>query len=206
MNDDPKKGWFFKNLANQITGIRFVAALWMEFLLILEPKEKIVTAIILTFVAEISDFLDGFAATKLNIHSDFGKIADRVCDRIFVIPTLIIMSCQYIEKVSQHPLLIPLMMALSAFIIIVEIGLMILLAITAKKKLNTGSHHVGRIKMVLQCMAISSWQICFAFEERGGSPLKLQYLTWIVVIFLGIAAYLGKRSLNSHWQEYEKNR
>jgi CDP-diacylglycerol--glycerol-3-phosphate 3-phosphatidyltransferase len=98
------------NLPNKITVTRILLTLLIIFILIFPfdvagidiPKLfinelivvdiKYVIAGILFIIAAISDVIDGRLARKLNQVSDFGKVTDRIADKILINVVLIILT------------------------------------------------------------------------------------------------------------------
>lgn len=51
----------------------------------IQPEYAYTIILILLVLSMISDFLDGFLARKMNLVSDFGKIADPLFDKLFIL-------------------------------------------------------------------------------------------------------------------------
>ena len=50
-----------------------------------------VTALIVAFLAGITDLLDGYLARKYHVESDFGRLMDPLADKIFILATFVMM-------------------------------------------------------------------------------------------------------------------
>lgn len=50
-----------------------------------------VIALIVAFLAGITDLLDGFLARKYHVESDFGRLMDPLADKIFILATFVMM-------------------------------------------------------------------------------------------------------------------
>lgn len=74
-----------RQIPNLISLFRVLIAPVIGYYLYLDNLEATIIAVILMFIAGISDALDGYAARKMNLVSDFGVAFDPVCDKIFAI-------------------------------------------------------------------------------------------------------------------------
>lgn len=74
-------------MANAITIARFV--LLPIFLVVLLAPGYNYVAFLIFVLATLSDWLDGFIARRRNEVTEFGKIADPMVDRLFIVSTLI---------------------------------------------------------------------------------------------------------------------
>ena len=50
-----------------------------------------VFAIIIAFIAALTDLLDGYLARKMKVESDFGRLIDPLADKIFMLATFTMM-------------------------------------------------------------------------------------------------------------------
>jgi CDP-diacylglycerol---glycerol-3-phosphate 3-phosphatidyltransferase len=79
------------NIANALTVARVVAVPF--FMLALVMKKKSIGVLI--YIASCAtDFLDGYLARKLKLHSQFGAFLDPVADKLMVATALIMLVCQ----------------------------------------------------------------------------------------------------------------
>jgi cardiolipin synthase len=79
------------NASNILSLSRVVLAIPMAFLLWYEYN---VLAVMMGFIASITDMLDGWLARKLNQVTEYGKIFDPIADKIFVGVTVIVLLLQ----------------------------------------------------------------------------------------------------------------
>ena len=70
-------------IINILTLIRILIAMIIFILLTLD--NFMVTALILFFIAGMSDYFDGFIARKYNLTSQLGEILDPIADKILII-------------------------------------------------------------------------------------------------------------------------
>lgn len=76
-------------IPNQITVARIACVPLFMFLVLSQTKVGTILAIIMFFLAAISDAVDGYLARSLNQTSDFGKFADPIADKLLVMAALI---------------------------------------------------------------------------------------------------------------------
>jgi len=76
-------------IPNLISLFRVFITPVIGYYLYLDNPNATLIAVLLMFVAGISDALDGYAARKLNLVSDFGIAFDPICDKIFAIIILV---------------------------------------------------------------------------------------------------------------------
>ena len=84
-----------KNIPNILTGIRIVfvplICLFMYIGYIMSCRVLHIFAIVLTFIACITDFFDGQLARKYNIVSSFGRCFDPIADKVLVMSLIIML-------------------------------------------------------------------------------------------------------------------
>lgn len=73
------------NLPNILTLLRIPLLFAIILLGEVELAYRFVLILTLLIASMVTDFLDGFFARKLNLVSDFGKIADPLLDKLFVL-------------------------------------------------------------------------------------------------------------------------
>jgi len=89
-NEKTKLKKFQKMLPNILTSSRFFA----PFIIVPIALSNLSTAFIITIIFALTDAFDGYFARKYNAHSEYGRILDTICDKVFAvgitIPILII--------------------------------------------------------------------------------------------------------------------
>ncbi len=78
-----------RKLPNLISLFRVLITPVIGYYLYLDSPQATIIAVILMFIAGISDALDGYTARKMNLVSDFGIAFDPICDKIFAIIILV---------------------------------------------------------------------------------------------------------------------
>ena len=75
------------NVPNSISFLRLLLIpvfLWTSF------TDQLVISCLIIFVASFTDWLDGFAARKLNQYTRIGQLLDPISDRLYIIALLIV--------------------------------------------------------------------------------------------------------------------
>ena len=180
----------FEHWPNRITALRFVGALLLFALLAVKGEEAaaepgslfMAIAFWLFIVTCLSDWLDGYLARSQNVVTAFGRIADPFTDKVLVLGTMIFLATM---DWSRH--LMP------AWIVVV---------ILAREFLITGirgyiesvgkpfpADRFGKLKMVLQCLALGAALGWKAFE--WGSLADSIELFARVTVWLTLVATVG---------------
>ena len=79
----------FRTIPNQITLARIAFVPLLMFLILYESDVTRFLAMILFFLAAVSDAVDGYIARSLNQTSLFGKLADPIADKLLIAGALI---------------------------------------------------------------------------------------------------------------------
>lgn len=79
----------FRTIPNQITVSRIAFVPLLMFLILFESNVTRILAMILFFLAAVSDAVDGYIARSLNQTSLFGKFADPIADKLLIAGALI---------------------------------------------------------------------------------------------------------------------
>lgn len=79
----------FRTIPNQITLSRILFVPLLTFLILFDTDVTRLLAMILFFLAAVSDVVDGYIARSLNQTSLFGKFADPIADKLMIAGALI---------------------------------------------------------------------------------------------------------------------
>jgi len=79
----------FRTIPNQITLSRILFVPLLMFLILFESDVTRILAMVLFFLAAVSDAVDGYIARSLNQTSLFGKFADPIADKLLIAGALI---------------------------------------------------------------------------------------------------------------------
>ena len=149
---------------NRITLMRFVGALVLFCILSLwgkedpsEVKALLIFAFWLFVVIASTDFLDGYLARRGNRITGFGRIADPFVDKVLVIGTMVYLA---VMDWSQH--------WFPAWVVVVVVAREFLVTgirgYVESKGLEFPADWFGKVKMVIQCIAIGVVLGLFAFD------------------------------------------
>ena len=78
-----------RTIPNQITLSRIAFVPLLMFLILFESDVSRIVAMVLFFLAAVSDAADGYLARSLNQTSLFGKFADPIADKLLIAGALI---------------------------------------------------------------------------------------------------------------------
>ena len=191
----------FRNLANMITVAGLLMAIWL-LLLALACPEKLWLILVLAFLIGLTDFFDGITAKRLNIKSNLGSALDRLRDKAFICPTLIILAWRYWpENNGLSTILITFTESLVVLMVLIEIFLLVYWVFGLVKKLDVSAGKHGRRKMFLQFLVVMVWLISLAIEKYCFVP-TLNYSIWLIDLILMVAIGLGTKSLEGYYQRY----
>ena len=135
------------NLPNKLTMARVIA---VPFFIISYIKSWFIAATIIFILASITDMLDGKIARKRNLITNFGKIMDPLADKILVYSAF----CLLVEGGEFVPAW--------AFTIILAREFLVagVRAVAASKGIVVAADMAGKIKTVLQMIAVPSLILC----------------------------------------------
>lgn len=190
--------WWTQNKANLVTVIGVISAFLFLRTAILE-FQSIRKQIIYASIAAITDFIDGRIARKNNSISVFGSYIDRIRDRIFVYPGIIILSWQHKEKIIFPEMLVCLILSLAFFeALIFRVGAIGYWWYLRGKDINLQPNDFGKKKMFAGFTVVLIWLFSLYLECQGIASLK--YSMWIIYLGLTLMTYWSYVS----WQEYTK--
>jgi len=194
----------FQNLANIITVIGLVLSVWLVVSALIDPECLWLITLLALFIG-LSDFLDGKIAKHLKIKSSFGSTLDRLRDKIFICPTLLILIYYYQEKTFQNLIVQSLTIGLVLLIIVCEIFLLFTWFYATIKKLDASSNQYGRIKMFLEFSGVMFWLISLDIEEYFFISVITVSIYLIDIVFV-FTLYYAIKSIEAYYQRYYKNR
>ncbi len=129
-------------------------------------------------LSELSDLFDGYLARKLNLVTELGKILDPMADSI----TRLTMILTFTQGVIDLPLLL-------VFVFIYRDTMIgTLRTICALKGRTLAARVSGKIKAVLQALAIFLILVLMMFHSRGFLSIHYLQQTSLLIIFV-IAIY-----------------
>ena len=161
------------NVPNSISLLRL---LLIPIFLLTSFNDQLVISCVIIFVASFTDWLDGFAARKLNQFTRLGQLLDPISDRLYIIALLIVVY--YLELANFYIL---------GFIVLRELVLSILM-LYLKLRGFTGLpvHYLG--KMGAFCLLIGLPGLIFAqaFPEQDylWFTIGWSFLIWGVFLYV----------------------
>jgi len=176
-----------RTIPNQITVARIASVPLFMFLVLSQTKVGTILAIIMFFLAAISDAVDGYLARSLNQTSDFGMFADPIADKLLVVAALI--SFIQLGELTAAPVMVIVareFLVTGLRILAVAAGEVIPASLLGK--LKTLSH----IWLVLVVLITRSFQLGPAGEVAQGACL---YLAIALALISGAEYFYRSRRL-----------
>ena len=152
-------------LPNALTILRIVLVPAFAVAFVIPGEAARLTAFFIFVTAGISDWLDGFAARKLNAGSDFGRMLDPIADKVLVAVALMMLVAEgtftrYNPSTGMLSLLklVPALVILSREILVSGLreflaGTRVSLPVTAIAKFKTAVQMVAIAAMILTPVA-----------------------------------------------------
>jgi phosphatidylglycerophosphate synthase len=194
------KKWLFLNLANLITILGFLAVIWLLVIIFTEPEELWLITVLALSVG-LSDLFDGKVARKFKIESRFGSIIDRLRDKIFVVPLLIILG-QQIWKLNLSFIVVSLTKALIISLVTIEILLFLAWWVGLFKRVTTVANKWGKRKMFCECLVIIFWLASLTIERYFHLLITAVFAIYLIDLMLLLAFFFAIKSLEGYYQSY----
>ena len=135
----------FANPANIITIVRIILIPFFIIALFGQSFRSLLAALIIFTVASLSDFFDGFIARRRALHTRFGEFADPLADKLLV-------GSAFVGFLFFPFLRIPAWLV--ALILLREIFVTILRAVTIRKGKEMKTEYSGKIKTFFQMVSV----------------------------------------------------
>lgn len=173
-------------MINVLTLLRIILLLPLGWAMFALPATSWVPLIIF-IAAGLTDFLDGFLARKMHKTSAFGAMLDQICDKIFIVSTLVFVVAQAGAMIA---LIVPVIL-----IIIREFLVSGCREYAAQRGTPIPVDQFGKIKTVSQFVAITC-MLCPSFVDFNSAAPEWIKILQIAIIFcsligLWIAVILG---------------
>ncbi len=173
------------NLPNRITLSRLLLAI--VFFILLSHRHFNV-ALVVFFVAVLTDWLDGYLARKWDLSTDLGRIVDPFVDKVIICGAFIIFI--HIAKDVIAPWMVIVIVAREFFVSSIR-------GFSESKGVKFASNMWGKTKMVIQSVTICAMILYYAHFEN---IIWMQYIVYafiwitvIVTIISGIIYVLSAR-------------
>ena len=198
------------NLPNKITTARLLLAAVLFVLLDLLGREPLpgwkLTAVcfFLFIVVTATDALDGYYARKLDLISDFGRIADPAADKVIICGSFVFLSAVAWGRDIVPPWIVVTIIA-REFIVTALRGFM------ETKGHAFGAEMSGKLKMIVQCIAIPAVLMTHMsaelFLERW--PAVDTFFWWLAVgmvwATLVITVWSGIHYIAKSWKHLKES-
>ena len=180
----------FAHWPNRITGLRFVGSLVLFVLLSLPalqgglpPRPLLSLAFWLFLAIAISDFFDGWLARRGNLVSAFGRVADPFVDKIMVVGTMIFLAVMEWSR-AWFPAWMVVIVLAREFLVTGIRGYVESLGLAFP------ADGFGKLKMVLQCIAIG---VVVGLHSFPWPEILRTFLQWAghVFVWATLLASLG---------------
>lgn len=196
------KNWFFDNIANGITVLGLVLSVWLLIIALAAP-ERLWLITFLAAIIGLSDFIDGKIANYLKTRSFLGSALDRLRDKIFICPTLIILATPYWKETFHSFILAAFTTAMVVIIALVEFLLLVFWFFGVVKKLDVAANQYGRVKMMLEFGVVMIWLISLAANQSFGLPI-VKFSVYLINLLLFVTIYYAIKSLEGYYQRYSQ--
>jgi len=193
-----------ENLANIVTILGLLVAIWLLVIAINNPEQLWSIFLLAGFVA-LTDFIDGRIARKFNISTYFGSILDRIRDRVFIYPALIILTWHYHWKLTNLPFITN---TFTKALIIVVLGMEALASIAgcigiiwyiSEIKIDLNPSKWGKKKMFCGFTVVLIWFFSLTIEKYLGFPL-IKFSIFVIDLGLVLMIYWAYRSLEEYFK------
>ena len=159
------------NLPNVLTILRFFMVPIFVWLFFFEGEYGILAAGGVFVLAGLTDILDGYLARKMNLITDFGKLADPAADKLMQITAFV---CLFLKK------MVPLWMLI--VILLKELSMILVGGLLYRKGTVVSSKGYGKIASTVFYGALA---LSLLFRKL---PHAVALIAFGVAIFLSLAA------------------
>lgn len=206
MDEKEIKNKFLENLANFITLTGLYGSICNFVIVIFYPEYLRLMAVITGWII-FSDWLDGkIAKDWLKHQSSFGAVLDPLRDKVFVVPTLIILTCRYYWVITKLPAkFVITTLGLIGLLIFIELILFVAWWIfLIAKRTQLKSIEWGRRKTFGEFIVVALWLISLILEVEYKIP-AMQSLIYFIILALIITDILAYVALKNYHKEYLKS-
>lgn len=193
------KDVIFENLANAITCLRLILSAWLIILAIY--GNQLFLMFVLALLCIVSDYLDGKVARLFGIESRAGSILDRLADKVFIVPTIVILALRYWPNNISLALQI-LTGSLVAVVVLLETLLLISGVFGVVKGLEISANRWGKRKMAFSCTAVFLWFCSLVVEKYF--RIKVFYASVILIDLILLAVvFLTIKSIEGYFERWK---
>ena len=160
-------------IPNLISLFRVFITPVIGYYLYLGDVHSTIIAVILMFIAGISDALDGYAARKLNLVSDFGIAFDPLCDKFFAIIILI-----FLILFRDFPIWLALIIVGRDILIVIAGGILL-----RGKKIVVPSNLTGKYTFASIALLLGSATIKFQYGIMSMTYLTVFFTVVSLIVY-----------------------
>lgn len=168
----------FWNVPNTLTMSRLVLA-FVVFALI--AYGYYFTALVIFALASLTDALDGYFARLLGQSTALGRQLDPLIDKVIVSGAFIYLLTVHDQDTGLQPWMV-------TTIIVRELLIQGLRSLLEGQGQPFGAKMAGKLKTLVQCLAISAILLCLAVPPTRALVLTRDLLIWLAV---GLTVYSG---------------
>lgn len=169
------------NIANVLTVIRLILVPVFIWLMLVPTTKAQVWAFVVFAVASATDKLDGTLARKLNLVTDFGKLADPIADKALVLSAFVLLSLHW-----------PVFWVVTVPVLVRELGITLMRLVLARRGRVMPASRGGKLKTVTQMalilLLLIPWEalVPAAWPVVRVVAIVLSVLVVVITVFTGI--------------------
>jgi CDP-diacylglycerol--glycerol-3-phosphate 3-phosphatidyltransferase len=180
------------NLPNIITLSRIPLMFVIVSLMFCNWRGAATTAFALFVLSAIGDWLDGYLARRQNLVTNFGKFMDALTDKILVIGTMVALVAYFgIKQGDGHTTLVIFFLVLVLLTLCREFLVSGMRMVAASKGVVVAAERSGKIKTIVQLVAVSFILLEPALENDWAGTLPLHVSTYSDIMnFIGLVLFV----------------
>lgn len=170
------------NIANALTVVRLVLVPVFIVMVLRGNDMGMLVATLVFTVAALTDKLDGYLARRLNLITNFGKLADPIADKALTMSALVLLS--YLGQLWWWVTIV---------IIVRELGITFMRMAMVRKGAVMAASKGGKLKTTLQMVAIVGllmpWQMFLSDAIASGliaTALCIMMVALLVTVVTGV--------------------
>lgn len=169
------------NIANVLTVIRLILVPVFIWLMLVPTTKAQVWAFVVFAVASVTDKLDGTLARRLNLVTDFGKLADPIADKALVLSAFVLLSLHW-----------PVFWVVTVPVLVRELGITLMRLVLARRGRVMPASRGGKLKTVTQMalilLLLIPWEalVPAAWPVVRVVAIVLSVLVVFITVFTGI--------------------
>ena len=169
------------NIANVLTVIRLILVPVFIWLMLVPTTKAQVWAFVVFAVASATDKLDGTLARRLNLVTDFGKLADPIADKALVLSAFVLLSLHW-----------PVFWLVTVPVLVRELGITLMRLVLARRGRVMPASRGGKLKTVTQMalilLLLIPWEalVPAAWPVVRDVAIVLSVLVVFITVFTGI--------------------